>query len=330
MMRSSLAGSSSEEASVKASVCICTYNGAGRIRKVLGALAQQTMAKAWWEVIVIDNASKDATGAVAERCLAELLHGAGRVVQEPRPGLAFARARAGQEARGEILCFLDDDNIPAPSWLANAVEAFGSRPSAGAIGGKVFPVWDARPTPLVLAVQDFALAICDRGDAPFRYQAGLGPVGAGLCIRTAALREIYGARNRAEAVVGRCGAGFGGGEDLAIALLTWRMGLECWYDPSLVIQHILPASRMQKEYLLRLYEGIGRGQAAVRRLWDWKARTPLLGTLIGCKDLVRWSKGQVLGPPAALWSSHPELARDLHQLQQRLVWGRAVQGFRFS
>ncbi len=307
-----------------ATVVICTFNGASRVGLVIEALARQTQPPATWELLVIDNASTDGTGEVTSRNIQDKLAGCGRVVREEQAGLSFARARAAREAGGEIICFLDDDNIPAPDFVKNAVQAFRDYPRAGALGGKVLPVWETTPSALALAVQDFALAICDRGDRAFKYERNLGPVGAGLCLRAEVLRQIYQNEKIAGSVVGRTGSGFGGGEDLAIAMLVWRSGFECWYEPSLIIRHLLPASRMGKNYLLRLYEGIGRGQTAVRRLSDWKARTPL-AWLIGLKDLCRWQFGQWRGPAPRLRQQHPALAADLHDLNQRLVWGRSMQ-----
>ena len=162
-------------AEYKATVAICTYNGASRVAAVLVALARQTLSPDDWELLVIDNASNDGTTEIAQRLIADLLGGRGRVVREPQPGLSFARARAAKEARGEILCFLDDDNIPNPEFVANTVQAFLAHPRAGALGGKVLPVWETPPSALAQAVQDFALAICDRGEEAFRYERELGP-----------------------------------------------------------------------------------------------------------------------------------------------------------
>jgi glycosyltransferase involved in cell wall biosynthesis len=313
---------------IAATVAVCTFNGSQRIPLLLEALARQDCPCEDWEVVVIDNASTDGTGELANRLINKNLNGRGQVVREERRGLSFARARAAQESRGEIICFLDDDNIPAPCFVKNAIQAFREHPQAGSLGGKVIPQWESPPTPLAVAVASFALAICNCGDKAFKYTRNLGPVGAGLCIRTEILRNIYQEETIAGSVVGRSGSGFGGGEDLAIAIFVWRLGFDCWYEPSIVIRHLLPACRMEKDYLVRLYDGIGRGQSAVRKVYDWKARTPL-AWLIAVKDLVRWLRGHWSGPWLDMRQKHPEIANDLHDLHQSMVWGRAVQAFRF-
>jgi len=308
-----------------ATVAICTYNGVKRIGMVIEALAMQTQPRETWELLVIDNASTDDTGGVADQLIKKQLGRRGRVVREDQPGLSFARARAAREARGEIICFLDDDNIPQPNFVSSAILAFGKRPKAGVIGGKVCPRWEAKPTPLNEIVAPFALAICDLGEDPrCIVDSGGGIVGAGLCVRTELLRKIYHGGEASGMVSGRKGNTLMSGEDLVVSIVARQLGWECWYVPTLQIEHILPSSRMDKGYLLRLYEGIGRGQAATRKCYDWKARSPL-AWLIGLKDYCRWQLDQMSGPSLELRMKHPDLAEDLHELQQRMTLGRAFQ-----
>ena len=319
---------SSAGADRQATVAICAYNAADRIAHVIRALAKQEVPAKDWEVLIVDNASADETGKLASQLMKELLPCSSRVVREERAGLAFARKRATREANGKIICFLDDDNIPEPDFVSNAIRIFKTRPKAGAVGGKVLADWETPPNPLALAVQDFALAICDLGEKPIRHEFNIGPVGAGLCIRSEVVREIYAQENSLKGAIGRTGKNTGGGDDLALGIFTWQLGYECWYEPSLVLQHKLPARRMEKEYLLKLYEGIGRGQAEVRRLYDWKSRTPLTW-LISLKDFVRWLAGEWRGPAPELCRRHPEIAAELHELNQNLTRGRAAQALRW-
>jgi len=311
---------------MQATIAICTYNGASRIGDVLVALSRQTTTCNDWEVLVIDNASTDDTTAVATRIIQKQLGGRGRAVLESQPGLSYARARAASEARGEIVCFLDDDNIPAPDFIDAAVQAFADRPKAGVLGGKVLPVWAIKPTPLALAVKHFALAICDLGETPkIINPVGGGIVGAGLCARREVLLDIFNHSPLAKVVTDRKGSSLISGGDLAISIIARQRGWETWYVPALQIEHLLPADRMEKDkYLVRLYEGIGRGQAATRKIYDWKARSPL-SWLIGMKDLSRWLIGKWSGPSQELRQRHPNVAGDLHDLNQSLILGRARQ-----
>lgn len=289
------------------------------------ALSVQSLPEGEWELVVIDNASTDGTQEFVAGLMAELLPGTGRVVFEAKPGLSFARARAAAEARGEVLLFLDDDTVPAADWVEMAVGAFRDNPRAGVIGGKVLPRWEVEPTALAEAVAQYALAICDRGDERIRIGDAVGGVvGAGMCVRTSVLREIYGDPALPALVTDRKGSNLISGGDLAICLLVRQQGWECWYEPTMVIEHLLPASRMRKEYLLGLYEGIGRGEAATRKLYDWKARTGL-SWAIGFKDLLRWGMGRVRGGEAEAGG----IVGDVRDLELRRTLGRALQALRW-
>jgi hypothetical protein len=172
-------------------------------------------------------------------------------------------------------------------------------------------------------VASFALAICDLGEQPLKVAAaGGGIVGAGMGVRTGLLREIYGDPGAPAQVTGRTGSNLMSGEDMAISAVAREKWWECWYEPEMVIEHMLPASRMEKGYLLRLYEGIGRGQAATRRVYDWKART-VMSWGIGLKDLLRWVAGRLRGGAGG------GLEGELHELRQRQVLGRGLRAMRW-
>ena len=70
-----------------------------------------------FEIIVIDNASKDKT--------AEVARGMGvRVVREDRKGTMWACERGRLEALGEIIVRMDADCMPTPDWLTRGVRHF--------------------------------------------------------------------------------------------------------------------------------------------------------------------------------------------------------------
>lgn len=318
-----------EQANQTLSVCICTYNGAERITLVLEALGRQTRQTADWEVLVVDNASTDATMTAVEEGFQVYLPRRGRLVRENQPGVMYARRRCAQEARGDLIAFLDDDNIPADDFVAQAIAVMARHPEAGLAGGKVIAEWLGQPTPLGEAAATRVLAIRDLGDQPFAYpDITGGPDTAGMVIRTRVLRDVLAEPELARKVTGRTGPSLVSGEDTAIVIRTHQMGLACRYEPSLVIRHRLSAERTTLDYLLRLYEGVGRGQASMRPLYDAKARNPVLAILIALKEGGRWVLGQVRGASAAERRTYGELADDFHRLHQAQTWGRFRQGLR--
>ena len=104
------------------SVVIPARDAAETIGGVLEALAQQDPPPA--EVIVVDDASRDETAAIAER------HGAKVVRLEQSRSAGGARNRGWDEARGEAVVFLDADAIPAEGWAAGLQRALDEFPGA--------------------------------------------------------------------------------------------------------------------------------------------------------------------------------------------------------
>ena len=104
------------------SVVIPARDAAETIGSVLEALATQKPPPA--EVIVVDDASQDATAEIAER------HGA-KVVRLEQPRFSGgARNRGWDEAGGEAVVFLDADAIPAEGWAAGLQRALDEFPGA--------------------------------------------------------------------------------------------------------------------------------------------------------------------------------------------------------
>src|SRR6516162_6560413 len=105
------------------SVAICTYNGKSRLPATLSHLKQQrTERDIPGKVLLIDNASTDNSAELTRQYWSNDGPAPLRILREARPGLSFARSRAFEEARHEILTFVDDDNWVAPGWISTVSE----------------------------------------------------------------------------------------------------------------------------------------------------------------------------------------------------------------
>jgi glycosyltransferase involved in cell wall biosynthesis len=90
------------------------------------------------ELIIVDNCSNQS----AHQIVAVLAPSAS-YVSEPRRGIANARNAGTRQARGRYVIFIDDDQVPAPNWLAS----FGEMALAGyaACFGPVLPDFNEPP-----------------------------------------------------------------------------------------------------------------------------------------------------------------------------------------
>ena len=275
----------SQDAVIDFSVAIPTYNGAQRIGEVLDQLLAQTGTEGiTWEVLVVDNNSSDETAAVVQQyqaCWPSQFPL--RYCFEPQQGLAYARQRAIAETTGEFVGFLDDDNIPTPNWVSAAYEFGSKNPTVGAFGGKIEGDFEVSPPEDFQIIAPF-LAITNRGSKPRIYepQNKLLPPGAGLVVRRKAWLESV---PNQFMLIGRVNNQMLAGEDLEISSYMQQKGWEIWYNPAMLIYHKIPRWRLEREYLIKLFRGIGLSRYATRMISRKKWQFPFYLILYMGNDL---------------------------------------------
>src|SRR6476661_3558101 len=125
---------------MQVSVVVATYDRARLLGATLEALAAQRVpAGLDWEIVVVDNASRDGTAELI-RWFAKGSPVPVRAAFEARQGVSHARNRGIAEARGAILAFTDDDVTPAKDWVAE-ISASMDRWKAQGVGGRILPQW---------------------------------------------------------------------------------------------------------------------------------------------------------------------------------------------
>jgi glycosyltransferase involved in cell wall biosynthesis len=240
------------ETMIDFTVAIPTYNGASRLPEVLeklqGQIETETMA---WEIIVIDNNSNDNTAQVVREFQSTWNYPFPlKYYFEPQQGLAFARQRAVTEANGAFIGFIDDDNLAASDWVARS-HTFGQQnPKAGAYGGQIHAAFEAQPPENFDNIIGF-LAIRERGNTPQLYNPKVLslPPGAGLVVRKKAWCDCV---PEQLFLKGRTNNSLICGSDWEPLIHMHKAGWEIWYNPAMHIEHKIPSSRLQKDYLLSL------------------------------------------------------------------------------
>lgn len=102
-------------------IVIITYNVERTIRRVLKSIESQDYPSSKYEIVVIDGDSKDKTLDIIKSFRLNI-----RIVQSKYPRDPEAcRGEGLREARNEIICFIDSDNImPHKKWLINMITPF--------------------------------------------------------------------------------------------------------------------------------------------------------------------------------------------------------------
>ncbi|HEY0946962.1 MAG TPA: glycosyltransferase [Opitutaceae bacterium] len=224
-------------------VAIPTYNRARYLRQTLEGLTQQDYPAALLEILIVDNNSPDDTRTVVES-FRTAAHPP-RYVHERQQGANYARNRAINEARGDILVFGDDDILMERDWLRALLAPFEQDAAGrvGAVGGEVVPVFPEGCPPWVEQFHGPQALRPDTGPT----RPGQVPMSANLAFR----RALFAQLGMFDTSVGRRGGRvFGGEENVPIQRLR-RAGYEVWFAPAAKVLHQMPASRTTLRYVMR-------------------------------------------------------------------------------
>ncbi|QIR37617.1 glycosyltransferase [Tolypothrix sp. PCC 7910] len=261
------------------SVAICTFNGEKRLPDVLDKLKDCCTYTAQlgietepinWEILVIDNNSKDNTAQVVQEYQANWPADYPlKYYLETQQGLSYARERAIQEAEGTLIGFLDDDNLPTPNWVASAYNFGKNHPQAGAYGGRIYGDYEVKPPhnfdriSLFLAIGGSSKTICYTAPENSLYFKKVLPAGAGLVVRKQAWIENV---PKTLFFHGRVNGSLVTAEDIEALTHIKKAGWEIWHNAEMEIYHRIPKQRLEKEYLFKLMRGIGLSRHYTRML----------------------------------------------------------------
>lgn len=242
---------------VMLSVIVCTHNPRPNyFARMLESLRSQTLSRDSWELLIVDNASEP--GRFSDPDLS--WHPGARLVREPQLGLTPARLRGVRESAGDLLVFVDDDNVLDPDYLETAQRIAGERPFLGSWSGQCRPGFEVNPPEWTrrywgnLSLREFDQDVWSN----LPRLPDTMPYGAGLCVRRAvALRylELHDSGKR-KFQFDRTGGSLISGGDNDLAGCACDLGLGVGLVSALKLTHLMPADRLTQDYLARLAEGI--------------------------------------------------------------------------
>lgn len=228
---------------------------------------QETVQDCPFEIIVVDNNSKDNTKETIASYISKFQGGL-RYFFEPRQGKSFALNLGIRESRGAILAFTDDDCLVPGDYIARVNQVFQEYGEIDFMGGKILPHWEQENCPSWLAevLLDNTeyelsnerywrriffrgpLAILDYGEKPFRvdstqklYQSFLF-YGPNMAIKKSALDKIGGFA--ADRVIT---------QDTEICQRLVKSGMKGLYAPNVKVYHRVQTDRLTPEFYCQWY-----------------------------------------------------------------------------
>ena len=300
-------------------VIICTYSRCESLAKALDSVASSILPESVkWEVLVVDNNSKDRTLEVIED-YCRRFPGRFRYLFEGRQGKSHALNSGIREAAGGLLAFMDDDVVVEPTWLRSLAAPLESQEIAG-VGGRILPAHEFSPPTWLALKGPYAtgtmLALFDLGDHPGELDEA--PFGTNMVFRRSVFDKYGGFRTD----MGPCPGSEMRNEDTEFGRRLLVAGERLWYEPSAVVYHAVPEQRLQKKYFLTFW--FDHGRAEVR---EWKKGPNIFG--VPREYFWILSQGAKLPRGTLQWI----MARDPQQrfFYKGLVWmtlGKMVESYR--
>ena len=174
---------------MKYSVIIPTYNRSKMLAEAIASVRAQSFNKDAYEIIVVDNGSKDDTRETVDRLNRD---GDKQILYfyEAEPGLLYARHKGARVASGDILLYIDDDVIVSPKWLDEYSKAYAEL-NPDSAGGKILIQWDRTPPEWVYSYEPL-MGKLDYGPSTCLLQPPQYICGGNFSIKKSKLFEIGG------------------------------------------------------------------------------------------------------------------------------------------
>ena len=289
------------------SVIICTHNPrADYLTRTLNALKAQTLPKEQWELLLIDNASKEPLANSYDLSW----HPHARHVREEDLGLTPARLRGIHEAASELLLFVDDDNVLASNYGETLLHLTSEFPHMGCFGaGRLVPEFEEEPEQELLPYTNMlALRSVSERQWSFCPTDHIIPWGAGLAVRRPVAQGFKEAinTNKMRLLLGRNGQQLNSCEDDEFSWVACEMSYGKGIFPELQVTHLIGRKRIQLEYLLRLAEGVAFSHELLKHLHQefipkQSNQSPMPRNII--KRLLKATPSKVFGKGRNWWNA---------------------------
>ncbi len=239
------------------SVITCSHNPRpDYLQQVIDALGEQTLHKQSWEYVLVDNVSDEPL----ESTIDLTWHPHGKHVLQEQLGLTHARLRGISESDGEILVFVDDDNVLDADFLEQTLKISKDWPRLGAWSGQTRPGFEIQPPEWTRRYWgSLVIRNLERDSwSNLPHLPETMPCGAGLCVRgdVAAYYANLHASGKRRFVLDRIGDSLVSAGDNDLAACACDLDLGVGVFTALKLTHLIPAARLTEDYLLRLVEGI--------------------------------------------------------------------------
>lgn len=213
----------------KISVAVSTNNRASMLADCVDSLLNQTVDKNRFEIIIVDNNSTDNTEEVSKEFVKN--HSNIKYLQEKTVGYSAPRNCGWKNATGNIVAYIDDDEIAAPDWLENIEKAFQLEEKPDIVGGIYLIKCDTTPPDWFIESMGGTNKNRQKGILNQRKDCYLA--GGNIAFKKEVLEKLNGFSNDFNMKNGFLMMG----EDTDICQRAKNAGFQLFYDPEIKICH---------------------------------------------------------------------------------------------
>lgn len=272
------------------SVIICTYNGAARLKDTLTHLSRQKVnPMLQWEVIVIDNNSRDNSFEIGTKIWKELNAAAPlKTLKEPKPGKSNALAKGISESNYDLLLICDDDNWLNENYIQLAYEHMREHPRTGVLGGQGIAFVDG-PKPAWFDSYENVFAVGRQLKKSGLANKRKYLFGAGMVIRKSIYEKIDEAAHTLFLTC-RKGNELSSGGDSETCLLALQLGYDLYYDERLQFTHFIPSARLHWSYCVEMISKGFANPQIYYAMYEYGFNAVAKNEEVQFENLYRWQK----------------------------------------
>lgn len=231
------------------SIVVCTHNRAALLADCIDSLLNQTIDKSRFEIIIVDNNSTDNTEAVAKEFLRNHINI--KYLQEKTVGYSAPRNLGWKNASGNIIAYIDDDEIAAPDWLGSIEKAFKIEGKPDIVGGIYLIKYDVTPPDWFTESMGGTNKNRKKGILNQRKDCYLA--GGNIAFKKKVLEKLNGFSNNFNIKNGFLMMG----EDTDICIRAKNTGFQLFYDPDIKIYHRMSRNNYDIEIKKQKAEKVG-------------------------------------------------------------------------
>jgi glycosyltransferase involved in cell wall biosynthesis len=255
----------------KVSILICSWQAPSFLDETLLSVSGQEGLNAC-EVILVNNGFSETRANDLQNKFSFL-----KIIQEPTPGLTYARRAAFRSAKGDFFLCIDDDNFLKSGFIKSLIDFVTRHLNLGCICPVVLPRWE---TVAPEWLQNFGVRCLSYTVPKERQemdeervwnhpdtQGWPWPPGGGMIIHRRIAEDYLSSTDKKRLGFGRVGKGLGGCEDQDIYLRYKSLGMDVGFSEKLVLYHHIPEERTRYDYLFKVVFRTTQDWAVLQRLW---------------------------------------------------------------